>query len=481
MPVCVCIYAALIVLESLEINSTRWRTSLEIVQWSLYLLSAVLAALLTYVFSARPDDFMQSSKLYESYTKLQDKEESSIPEGDSSKMLKVEICDFKTKVGPDQVPAVYYNITVKTSSSVSTVKHTYAEFIELNSSLTKALHWLKLPDLPKFDSSRDPITFRMTQLARYLDALCLPEVISGELLDFLGVFEPQRGQILELSSQLITRRASALNITGIDCSEQSDDLSSCVDMLSLFKISIEQWEEVDNHVSYSINWLSTAFAAERLVKHRYKDLYALSQALKYLVSPGKPPNFPPKNFFVLAEDSIFRRAMELQRYLNHVANDPAYLCRELLDFLECELAVETVWRRMTYSVIRVLEMTWESVYTDDNELQILYAIKLERGNQDAVWTVRRRYSEFYTLNSDLENHTSSPLLMKYLEDMRQTRTPMPLLPGRTVKRLTDTDEIEKRKRGLELYLEQCLTIPHVRVCYAFKRFVGEPAESVRHG
>eukprot|EP00359_Climacostomum_virens_P003876 CAMPEP_0204900454 /NCGR_PEP_ID=MMETSP1397-20131031/2481_1 /ASSEMBLY_ACC=CAM_ASM_000891 /TAXON_ID=49980 /ORGANISM="Climacostomum Climacostomum virens, Strain Stock W-24" /LENGTH=469 /DNA_ID=CAMNT_0052068605 /DNA_START=396 /DNA_END=1805 /DNA_ORIENTATION=+ len=456
------------------------KDSLELVQLALYIVNAIVGGILTYILITRPDDFFKLNNVYVSFNKLPAdfRSDSVVLEIDSSKFLNVDICDFKTKLGLEQVPVVYYNITVKTSTSIHTVKRTYADFLELNNSLTKVFHWVSLPDLPKFDSARDPITYRMKELTNYLDAVCLPEVICVELLDFLGLDEPQRSQLSDLCKQLLSRRASITRVNEIiDCTETPTN-DSCADISSLFKILIDQWEDFDSHVKYTITWVAPGFNTSGVVKYRYNDLHNMHHALKSLLHPGKLPHFPPKNIFALVDNSIYQRALELQTYLSTVANDPAYLCREFLDFLGCELPVDALLRRLTYNKVRLVEMMWESIEAEDNEIHILYVIKLERGDGDAVWTIRRRFSEFYKLSRSLTNRNSSPLLLKFIERRSQDRTFIPVLPRKTVKRLTDTDDIERRKRGLESYLEQCLQISHIRFSYAFKEFLNEPPENL---
>jgi hypothetical protein len=457
------VYIALCTLEGIEMDRDHLNYPYEIAQLTLYAISSLLACVLTLFFLLRPNDFFKSSNLYYSFAKGSlSKSTSTVTEIDAANLLTIEINDFKTKLRADQTPTVYYNVTVRSNYTTHTVKHTYAEFSELSCTLKRTFPSVKLPDLPKFDTTRDSVGARMTELAKYLEGVCVPEVICGELLDFLGIGNPWRGQLVEFSRQLVARRASLTRI--------NEELAP-LEALSVLEVSIGQWEDSESFVRYQIKWVAPGLNVEGVLNHRYNELHNLHKTLKNRLAPGKLPSFPPKNIFALADDSIYKRARELQKYLNHIANDPAYLCKEFLDFMGCSLSVETLWRRMSYKTVRLVEMTWESECSEDNQLTITYIIKLERG--DVGWTIHRRYSEFFHMNQCIVSRSSSPQLDKYLEKMHHDHTSLPPLPKKSIRRLTDSDDIERRRNGLGQYLEKCLMNPSIRVCYAFKEFLSE--------
>lgn len=210
MPLCVCVYISLCFLEGFSMKEDDWNYNFEIATLTLYCLNAVVTATLTCIFCIRPDDFVKVPRQYSSFYRIPPVRSDSVltEEVEISKVLKVEIYDFKTKMRADKTPVVYYNITVNTSHSVSTVKRTYGDFVELNSSLVKNFHWLKLPDFPKYETNRDSVTMRMSHLTDYMKSICQPEVICDVLLDFFAIDEPQRSSILDWSRQVLENKAS---------------------------------------------------------------------------------------------------------------------------------------------------------------------------------------------------------------------------------------------------------------------------------
>jgi hypothetical protein len=106
-------------------------------------------------FLLRPNGFFKSSNLYYSFAKGSPRKSTlTVTEIDAANLLTIEINDFKTKLRADQTPTVCYNVTVRSNYTTHTVKRTYAEFSELSCTLKKTIPSVKLPDLPKFDSTR---------------------------------------------------------------------------------------------------------------------------------------------------------------------------------------------------------------------------------------------------------------------------------------------------------------------------------------
>lgn len=467
------IYIALCIIEGVIIDPHHLHFMFEVLQLVVYLINTLLAVAMTYIITARPDDFFHSKNL--SVSLVRDAPASStdfMPE-DGSELLSVEISNVKTRMTSDQVPVVHYSITVKTNQMSATARRTYADFIEMHKTLEKKYNRMKLPKLPKFDATRDPVAQRMIALSNYLEAICLPELMGPELLDFLSVEEPLRAQVLELSRQLLFRKSSTGRRSTFICSSLPDQPFTSI-LTPYLVIKIDQWEDYDNYVRYFIKWEAPSAGLKGTAKLRYNDLYNMHNGLKSLIYPGVLPNFPSKSIFALGEDSITQRAKELQSYLSHITNDFAYLDKETLLFLGCDLQIEALWRRANFNTVKLMSMTWESVKTEESKFHIVYVILLEKEHGNVSWTLRRRYSQFFNLNKSLNERYSSPLLNPFLEATSQSRGTLPTLPKKTLTKLEDSDEIEVRRQGLEVYLSQLLVQPLVRLSYVFKEFLREP-------
>mmetsp|Transcript_27998 Transcript_27998/g.50162 ORF Transcript_27998/g.50162 Transcript_27998/m.50162 type:complete len:591 (-) Transcript_27998:1-1773(-) len=443
------VYICLCVLEGFVIRPQHFNFKFEVLQLCSYALNTVLTIILTFIITVRPDDFFITKASFNKRASIKSFDYFP-PELDSSKLLNVEISDVKTKVGLDQAPFVLYSITVKIPEAFITTKRTYSDFYSLHEYIEKKFNFLPLPTLPKFESKRDDVSHRMTQLSNYLEAVTIPEVMCNELLDFLGVLEPHRTTLLELSHQLLVRKQSAGRHDTFDCSKYFG-VPKFTMLTPFLKVSIDQWEDYDNYVRYFINWHVPQTSTEGTAKMRYNDLYNLHNGLKSLIFPGKLPTFPSRSIFALGEDSIKQRAHELQTYIKHITNDPAYLNQELLSFLGCDAGVEALWRKAYFNKLNIVFFSWESSKSIDDKLQIVYVIKLERPG-DIDWTIRRRYSEFFDLNKSLIDRSASPLLLMFMDKMKLIHEPLPHLPKKTVIRMTNADDIEGRKRGLEAYL-----------------------------
>lgn len=204
------------------------------------------------------------------------------------------------------------------------------------------------------------------------------------------------------------------------------------------------------------------------------------------MAPAYLPSFPKKNYLQNLRKIDFQaieiRRLELESYLGHVLNDPAYLCQELLDFVECKLSIDTVLKSKNYeySYILCTPIMWDNEVGKDSHY-IIYTLtftKMLKNKKVDEWTVKRRYKDFDRLHNFILKRSTSPMLSNYLNvrsTLRHSRNSesLPSMPGKTLTPISSPQEIDVRRRGLEEYLERLLAIPSVIDSYEFKSFISD--------
>jgi hypothetical protein len=181
-----------------------------------------------------------------------------------------------------------------------------------------------------------------------------------------------------------------------------------------------------------------------------------------------------------SEKTLEKLQKDLEHYLSEVLNDPAFLCREALDFIKCDAEVSdllTLIPSFTYSIQD--NATWETILIEDHSHVTLYSIWISQKNsQDSIekeWKFSRRYREFHFLQNRLSSRVGSPLLKNYAlrikEAISGNWTVLPSLPGKRFASLSNSSDIEMRKMGLVGYLKELFLNPLVLTSFAFREFI----------
>ena len=103
----------------------------------------------------------------------------------------------------------------------------------------------------------------------------------------------------------------------------------------------------------------------------------MHKTLKKALDPANIISFPSKNYgkSVKQKDKIAieSRKEKLESYLTTLLNDPAYLCKEILNFIECDADLTQIYSLFPAVTYRITEeMSWEGDISDDCTHYILY-------------------------------------------------------------------------------------------------------------
>mmetsp|Transcript_13467 Transcript_13467/g.13516 ORF Transcript_13467/g.13516 Transcript_13467/m.13516 type:complete len:110 (+) Transcript_13467:470-799(+) len=105
--------------------------------------------------------------------------------------------------------------------------------------------------------------------------------------------------------------------------------------------------------------------------------------------PASLPKFPSKNYLQTfrSQDShaLEIRKRKLENYLGHVLNDAAFLCQDVLDFINCGVDLESIWKSKLQGISYILHspITWEGEVDKESHF-LLYSLgfsKLYKGRQ----------------------------------------------------------------------------------------------------
>ncbi|CAG9318098.1 unnamed protein product [Blepharisma stoltei] len=426
-----------------------------------------------------------------------------------TKLITTSIKECKVKTEKNR-QVVYYHIIVTVGNDTHTVRKTYPDFECLHNSLREKFPKTEYPNLefPKFPmtmSGSAKIDERKHALDEYLGNLCFPEFMIDDFLNFLHIEGQGRTTCIEAHKKIMgeERRPSIISDT-IASNHGSfaayyfsprdflkDDAEqrklNNYQLQSYINLRIVKWVEEKEHIEYIIQWKAVKLAGEGVVMKRYSEIWDLHRRLRKILAPAGLPSFPKKNYMQTLRkkdnEAIDIRKIELENYLGHILNDPAYICQELLDFIECKLTIESLWKcnNTEWSYLLYTPISWDNELDKDSHF-IIYTLKFgkfEKSKKIDEWTVKRRYKDFDQLNNFLIKRSSSPMLNNYLNVrnnwklIKQTESTFPVLPGKSLTPLSSPKEIDNRRQGLEAFLEGLLTIPSVIDAFEFKSFIND--------
>jgi hypothetical protein len=475
----------------------------EIVRGSTYAISTLICFILTIFALFRPVDFSQPrsplDKMIEMrrYIPLLRSYEASPRK---KPIIKVRISDMKVKqFGSKNVPL--YTLSITILKHTYTVRRSYLEFQSLHTCLRNKFDYhrfpcLNFPALPKFSQS-DTLDFRMNSLTSYLSDLCYPEFMSEELLDFLEIDDSIKEDLLTEHNRILDIHAVSFETTprkvyqDIHIKEFSFVEESNTQEWHLQRyiyIRIQDWKQVDNpdtHIEYRITWQTWDRSYRGSMYKRYNEIYALHCSLKKTLSPATLPEFPSKFYLDSFRKNINTKAIEcrqkeLEAYLGHILNDPAYHCEELFQFIGFEIKPEALWTlasgNASYDLTHII---WESEVSDIGEHYVTYVMEIERtGDAYALWTCKHRYREFWQLHKALKSRAKSPALLRYIEYLQKLSklrsVVLPKLPRRNLAGTHRYADLQNRRNSLESYCRSLMSNETVTCSYEFRKFMNEP-------
>lgn len=465
-----------------------------IVSWSegiliAYAIQIIFCFILSMYAVLRPNEFVTIGEYdYSLVRRLTRKLTANTMLTDQVELPKISIKSYKIK---ENFNETYFTIisTIKFESFVA--KRTVADFENLQKFILGKFNAdlypnMSIPNFPNiFPYSTED---RMKIFAEYLNALASPEFMLNEVLDFLEVVDPWKENLMKkdeegvLGDTIINEQRSGSIIEKYfqpkSAEKEVDDEQNEYRYSRYFTLKISKWLVVESHIEYFILWSSPKLELTGSAQKRYNEILELHKILSKIVSPARLPKFPSKNYLKILtkidEKALNRRKSQLESYFSHIINDPAFLCQEVLDFLNIPSSIEKI---LIYK-FPICEISLQpplhcDLEIDDSGHFIVYNIKLCKSQdiKKVEWNVIRRFREFDELNVFLIKRGQSPLLPK-----RNSKgfDPIPSLPSRSVAPLISPSEIENRRIGIEKYLEDLLLITDLQQAYCLHEFLQEP-------
>ena len=407
----------------------------------------------------------------------------------------VSIKDYKLKVDKGK-QTIFYNITIRVKGDTYKIRKTYKDFDKLYKSIRNSFPlgtfpYMSFPSFPIFAGTSLTMDEKTLALNDFLKSLCCPEFMTEETLDFLNIQGSFREKLSE-EHQEITESEKCINISETEAEHTNSSFVSS-SKISVFEKSSKshtnlhtyfearlEYSEVSNNTDYAITWAFSDAPAETTVHRRYGDFVSLNSAMKKAVSPAVLPRFPVKtyvqNLRKADSQAVEIRRRKLEKYLCHVANDPAFHCQELLDFLECSIDINHVWGRRSnveYEVVSPIGWEGELDGTSSYIVYILNFNKFVNSLKVNEWTIKRTFKDFEFMDAFLSKRMRSPLLLMYLKFHKEGYVEWPKLPSKYPVSLNNPSEIEKCRSEIESYLDEVCLVPCISQAYAFKCFIDD--------
>ena len=448
---------------------------------------AVLSTILCLLALFKPNDYILLNQTQEMMENLlvhpipRTKTTSSSSLAESQLSVSLNVCKVKRFPSTTQLD---YRFSINVSGTEHQLKVSSADFERFDHKMSEKFRsmypLLDFPRLPKPNNS--DIDVHSKQIEDYLAALCRPDYRCSELFDFLQLSSEDR----DLLSTPLVRFLDLYECVSLSRSSSEGNGERLLvgdESIAVFvRCHVEGWMKIDAqkpYIVYRVKWTTVDTCYSGLVAKRFSDFYQLHRTIKSRIGSAKMPDFPSKNYLQSFIGELDSHALDLRRkalegYINYVLNDPAYLCSPLLEFLNCPVGVETLWRtRVSPEPIRLMSrVNWTSEMNGDGSCYFCYSVVI--GQEDNQWHIVHRYSEFDELHQALEKRKSSDLLKAYMahrEVVGVTGECLPMLPKKTLTAISTVEEIEARRDGLERYLSELFSTPLIQDSYAFRAFI----------
>lgn len=457
---------------------------------TLYSCAVVMTAGLSYLALQHPNDFYWKGSAHLLPAKIARVFPSRQRKGPVDTHLAASITAMKAKEG-----LVLFRITVKRGDNTHSIQRQFSEFRTLHETLRshfseESFPNLAFPSLPNVPSLE--IEAKIAQLNEYLAALLVPELMTDQLLDFLDIKEAVRAEL----SALHDRAMRTLGFFEPGSRHDSfrftqPELSALPALMRAlyFSVVIENWEQSndpDGHVNYILDWQCVHFASQGKCIKRFNDFYSLHQALKSELG-CELPSFPKKNYLAgfgkaLDQTALSIRKSALETYLRAVCNDPAYLSETTLHFLGCPVSRLDLWysgtERFEYSLYP--PVGWEGEVDDQEQHYTVYILTFLRKDTETgsslQWKVSRRFREFSKLHQQLLSRSKSSAFLQHCSVLSRPSPVLPSLPRKGLVALSSHQEIEQRRKALQVYIQELLRVPYILEAHSLRSFLQEPGD-----
>ena len=462
-----------------------------------YALQAACCLVLTLYAFFRPNEFLTIGECDYSLMRKDFRKSSAIMNtGEQLEYPLISIKSYKIKQECSKSITIFTIIST-INSQIFISKRSLADFDSLQKEIKTKFPQEIFPNLtiPSFSSilaytAED----KMKVFVEYLNNLSAPEFMLPEFLDFLRITDPCRANLIKANEEILQKDAT-LSVgelrsestieryfntsTKSEIAENLDEQSGYL-YQKYIEVKISKWIEVEKHIEYSIIWAIRYMELSGGTQKRYNDFQEFHKHHNKIVTPARLPKFPSKNYIKkltkIDEKALNLRRVKLEDYLSHILNDPAFLCREALEFVGINTTVESILS-FKHPASQIKLQSPLSCYPeiDDRGYHLVYSIKLCKsveGSQKIGWCVTRRFREFDELHCFLQNRAQSALLSK--GSHKCTVISMPNLPGKSVGQMVCPADIESRRHGLEKYLEDLLLVPKISQAYVLHKFLQEP-------
>ena len=431
----------------------------------LFFSMAFVSAVLAYFAVSRPNDYIlinQSQQMMENLLirpVLYSQKTSSSSIAESQLSVSLSACKVRRLRSNIQLD---YRFIVNVAGKEHQLKLNTGDLErfdqEISEKMSAIYPLLDFPRLPK--SQNQDIDTHSKQIEGYFTHICRPEYRSEALFDFLRIPQSSR----DLLATPLVRFIDMYECVSLSRSSSEGNgatLPSCDEaVVSFFNCKVEGWTKVEAqrpYIVYRVRWVAVGLGCAGSVAKRFSEFYQLHKAIKSCIGDAKAPEFPSKNYLKSLIGELDSHALDLRRqalesYICYVLNDPAYLCAPLLCFLNCPIALESLWesRAVLEPVSVVGRVNWNTEIDMDGSCYFAYSLLVLQGESQCQ--VVHRYREFDNLHQALNRRLNSTVLAAYMAYRNEPDTsaiPLPILPQKTLTALSTVEEIESRREGLE--------------------------------
>ena len=461
-----------------------------------YVLIMISCCLLSYYAVFRPNDFsIINTEVYYLLEPTPRPPQDEVSETrDSEIKFKLSITGYKIKQVMNS-SIIHYNINICINETARTISRSLMDFEFLDKSLREQFSGNNFPDFFISSLRNSNVDERGQVLCAYLSALCCPEFMTPDLLNFLQIEDNYRDILtykhmqavkeLSVTPESTPRSESTLQFyhhrpATIGPVETTIKASSHLQWIVKISIPSYRLEESTQSTDFYVKCEIPALGFEKIRPYKLVDFANLHKCMKKVLHPTNMIPFPSKNHSFGKSDGMESQRSLLEYYLTEIYNDPAYICREALDFIGCDAELDEILSLIpdfTYKIVE--EMCWEGGISEDSTHFISFPVGIGKRSEGALlekeWKCSRRYREFDAMNKRLIQRQGSWMLKNYtlFKGRIYKDIAIPSLPGKKISPLSTHEEIEERKNGLEKYLQELMTNPMVTCSFAFREFIDE--------
>lgn len=411
--------------------------------------------------------------------------------------VQVSIKNYKIKVENGK-QIILYNISVKIKGEILKIRRTYNEFDKLYKAIRRSFPlevfpYMTFPSFPIFSGTKLTIEQKTSALNEFLNGLCCPEFMLKETLDFLNIQGEFRDKLLEEHEEILEAekavaiteqdevtyiRESFVSDNKISIFEKSNKIHSHFHFFFKLEISVQ---ESGNKKVFVVSWNLVSENEKNEVVKEFKDFNTLNSNLKKALSMVMLPKFPEKSYVqnLRKADShaLEIRRRKLEKYLGHLLNDPAFICQELLDFIQCTTDINIILDKPCQSEYELsCPVGWEGELEGSSSyiIYIMNFTKYYEGEKVIEWSIKRSFKDFQYMDNFLVKRMKSPGLFRYLNMFKQKVGDWPKLPSKHPTSLSNPGEIEICRSEIQNYMEELSSVTLIATAYAFKSFIEDP-------